>query len=89
MPSKEFCGDCTGGWGCHDCPYHTPEAIEKRNMEMFVRSLQADSLERKNKKLEKCSNECKALLNEAVSILKALKYNNKDFFRRANIALKN
>ena len=22
-------GDCYGEWGCHDCSYNTPEAIEK------------------------------------------------------------
>lgn len=88
MPSKEYCGDCTGGWGCHDCPYTTPEAIAKTRMEIFSRACDADSLERKNKKLKKVSSECKALLTEAVSILKALKYSNRDFFKRASAALK-
>ena len=81
-------GDCHGEWGCHDCPYHTPEAIEKQQMEIFSRACDADYLERKNKPLKKDTNECKSLLNEAVSILKALKYDNKDFYKRVKAALK-
>lgn len=88
MPSVEYCGDCHGEWGCHDCPYHTPKAIEKHQMEIFSRACDADYLEKKNKRLKKDTNECKSLLNEAVSILKALKYDNKDFFKRVSAVLK-
>ena len=57
-------------------------------MEIFSRACDADYLERKNKQLKKDTNECKSLLNEAVSILKALKYDNKDFYKRVKAALK-
>ena len=88
MGQHSFCGDCHGEWGCHDCQYNTPEAKEKHQMEIFSRACDADYLEQKNKQLKKDTNECKSLLNEAVSILKALKYVNKDFYRRANMVIK-
>ena len=83
MPSREYCGDCTGGWGCHDCPYTTPEAIEKRRIDNMVKASTADRYEAQNKKLKQELSEVMAILNESLSILKALKYENNYFYRRA------
>ena len=51
-------------------------------MEIFSKACAHDSEVEKNKKLAKKLEECKDLLREATSILRAYKYDNKDFYER-------
>lgn len=96
MPSKDYCGDCHGEWGCHDCPYLTVEyrrAKEIKQLEEDIKHEKTQNAEiRRLRKIEKSWNNdqhLKPLLQEAMSILKALKYSDKGFFKRVDAVLKN
>ena len=82
MGPHSFCGDCHGEWGCHDCPYNTPEAREKFQMELFSKACDHDTAVAKNKKIQKELDKCKELLREARAVLIALNYDNDDFYER-------
>lgn len=95
MGQHSFCGDCHGEWGCHDCQYLTAEyrhEQELKQLEEDIKHEQKQNAEIKRlRKIEKSWNndqQLKPLLQEAVSILKAMKYDNKDFYKRANAAMK-
>jgi hypothetical protein len=51
-------------------------------MEIFSKACDRDSQVAKNKRLTKELEDCKDLLREATSILRAYKYDNKDFYER-------
>lgn len=51
-------------------------------MEILSKACRHDGEVAKNKKLAKELEECKDLLREATSVLRAYKYDNKDFYER-------
>ena len=96
MGQHSFCGDCHGEWGCHDCQYLTAEyrhEQELKQLEEDIKHEQKQNAEIKRlRKIEKSWNNdqhLKPLLQEAMSILKALKYSDKGFFKRVDAVLKN